>query len=852
MCCLHSTSSTTVKFELHKRRGRNASYFIVPSKSYTQKDLSRQKKLSCIVVSEVHSPSSDARFDGISTQQHNTSTSRKMESSAKSSGVHQRTVQAADDLVSVTVRKDHPEQKAGISLVERQNAVYVTKVTENGLFHDTEVDVGDKVLSINGKRLKPGEGARHIIKHISKASATVTMVVKKAGINPRRGSRGGLIKKRPQRLFKKDLHRNEDGSLNAHLDPRTLPTDDDDKDQIPVKGKKIFAGQPVGVTLVDHNNMTFVVAISLDSIFRDSELQIGDRVVAVNGMNFMAYADARMAMKQAKKSPKEVVFVVEKGHIDIPDEVKRNICHEVPTPDSSIQDNLIYDEDELDESFLTMTPKSKKFNRSSSSLSSAWKSPGRADTDSDESATAGRPIDMMALVLGRQASGDNCAKNKSLFKTSSAGSPTSNDNSWSNSFSNSASTPSGSRQRTVTAPITPTRRATAPAPVPNVRRSFKAQPSKATPPVENDDEESSLDDDLLVAAKEALSPERKKAFESSLSSSAAIAKMRPDEYDGDYIRIKVEKVSERDPGIKIRKTEGWFILTGLPEHEKRINVGVRVLAINGVMNINTVVKADDLMSATKGFVTLMVDFSSPLEQRRVCPCCGDPIYANGEHVNGRKDHGKVKTEDAVSVRSKTPSISTAQVGNRGGSVPKKSPGVRGVGQIAQPKKNVKNKGKTVSRVDESESESDYECSEGSGSSSSDGVSVSDNDDDYGTSCRSINRPSSTSRRNEAGEKFMIRVTRTGKNGSNKDIGISLFDYKGNIYVGDVVRGGLFATTAIDVGDKLLTVNGRKVADIKSASNAMDIIEGRETISMFLMRPDKTSLEYKEAMKRGGR
>ena len=40
----------------------------------------------------------------------------------------QRTLQESDDIVSVTVRKSESNQKAGISLVERQGAVYVTKV----------------------------------------------------------------------------------------------------------------------------------------------------------------------------------------------------------------------------------------------------------------------------------------------------------------------------------------------------------------------------------------------------------------------------------------------------------------------------------------------------------------------------------------------------------------------------------------------------------------------------------------------------------------------------------------------------------------------------------------------------
>jgi C-terminal processing protease CtpA/Prc len=129
---------------------------------------------------------------------------------------HQRTVEATDDLVSVTVRKSDPNQKAGISLVERQEAVYVTKVTENGLFHGTEIEMGDLVLSINGNRLKKGEGARDIIMHIADAKATVTMVVKKANKKARRGARSlsPLAQRRrrnPKKMFTKAAHRNTDG-----------------------------------------------------------------------------------------------------------------------------------------------------------------------------------------------------------------------------------------------------------------------------------------------------------------------------------------------------------------------------------------------------------------------------------------------------------------------------------------------------------------------------------------------------------------------------------------------------------------------------------------------------------------
>ncbi|KAL3930256.1 MAG: hypothetical protein SGARI_004536, partial [Bacillariaceae sp.] len=269
------------------------------------------------------------------------------DSPGKSPGVHKST-QSAEDLVSVTVRKEDPSQKAGISLVERQNATYITKVDEHGLFHDTEVAEGDKVLSINGKRLKKGEGSKHVLKTISKAKATVTLVVKKAGINPSRGSRGGKIKKRPNKVFKKDWHRNEDLSLDPNHDPRVLRRDDDDMDQKPIKATKIYKDQPVGVSIVEYNNMIFVSNISLESPFRDSDLQLGDRVVGVNGMNFLNYPDAKLAKTMAEKSPKEIEFVIERGHKDIPADLSKKM-EEAALLQSPSQDDGDHNELELDD-----------------------------------------------------------------------------------------------------------------------------------------------------------------------------------------------------------------------------------------------------------------------------------------------------------------------------------------------------------------------------------------------------------------------------------------------------------------------------------------------------------------------
>jgi len=127
-----------------------------------------------------------------------------------------KSVQATDDLVSVTVRKSEPNQRAGVSLAARQGSLYITKVIKDGLFYNSEVEIGDLVLSINGSRLKKGEGAQKVIKQINSSKATVTMVVKKSNKKTRRGTRSlsprsQRKRKNSQKVYRKVPHRNPDG-----------------------------------------------------------------------------------------------------------------------------------------------------------------------------------------------------------------------------------------------------------------------------------------------------------------------------------------------------------------------------------------------------------------------------------------------------------------------------------------------------------------------------------------------------------------------------------------------------------------------------------------------------------------
>ena len=98
---------------------------------------------------------------------------------------------------------------------------------------------------------------------------------------------------------------------------------------------------------------------------------------------------------------------------------------------------------------------------------------------------------------------------------------------------------------------------------------------------------------------------------------------------------------------------------------------------------------------------------------------------------------------------------------------------------------------------------------------------------------------------EPGEKFMI-TTQKG----DKDAGIEMIQWKqGYLYVLKVERGGALYQTAVDKGDRILSINGKKAEKIESPEDAESILEEKEKITMLIQRPDpKLDRGYKWLLK----
>mmetsp|Transcript_42764 Transcript_42764/g.103445 ORF Transcript_42764/g.103445 Transcript_42764/m.103445 type:complete len:372 (+) Transcript_42764:98-1213(+) len=225
---------------------------------------------------------------------------------------------AAKGMISVTLTKEKPDQKVGVELKqEKDGSIFIKKISKNGLFHGSELEGGDKVLSINGKRIQKHQRLEDYIEATldNENLEKITIVGRKAsawGNSPKPDAE--------KKVFKKEIKLNPDGTPIPYGE---TGNEEEEKEQFMVKATKEKEGQEVGVAFVKVGDKVFVSGIAPDSIFHPSKasgeegatsLEYGDRIAGVNDTNFMNYADPALASKLlAKKSAMECELYVEKG-----------------------------------------------------------------------------------------------------------------------------------------------------------------------------------------------------------------------------------------------------------------------------------------------------------------------------------------------------------------------------------------------------------------------------------------------------------------------------------------------------------------------------------------------------------
>jgi C-terminal processing protease CtpA/Prc len=237
---------------------------------------------------------------------------------------------ARGEFVSISVRKEDPKEKAGIRLEQDATGrLTVRNIARNGLFGDTNLEIGDVVLSINRVRLSDGEPPEALVEVANRATRNITVVVKKP--NAPQTEPNEKMAKRIQKKMeiaqelvqdnnctKADTYynglakRNEDGTLNCTKDAQDQRRGT--KMTVTISALKEDRDDLVGITFVVQNKKLWVAYMDPEHcIFADTDLQVGDCILSINDMSFREYVDAEYAETICGKARSQVTFVVVKN-----------------------------------------------------------------------------------------------------------------------------------------------------------------------------------------------------------------------------------------------------------------------------------------------------------------------------------------------------------------------------------------------------------------------------------------------------------------------------------------------------------------------------------------------------------
>mmetsp|Transcript_14637 Transcript_14637/g.35304 ORF Transcript_14637/g.35304 Transcript_14637/m.35304 type:complete len:494 (-) Transcript_14637:67-1548(-) len=488
---------------------------------------------------------------------------------------------------------------------------------------------------------------------------------------------------------------------------------------MPIAANKLYPEQGSGLAFRKKEDMLFVSGISLDSIFADTELEFGDRIVAVMDVNFMNYADEKYAKTLLKRAKREVNIVVEKGWDklqkgerdkyhgiprqesmiipkkkgkititkntaakDAPPPMERleeaetegiankDVAPPPPVPEEESEGTLVFSP-EVTTSRKTSKPEKEEESPPSPAKASTPEpsSPVTDDTTENESpstspANGDKPRTFLPPVSKhrhkRQKDDDGAGDTSRTTKTPEKEESSSPEKAFTSESPSplkfdtpEKESPSPRHSFTPESPVksfTPDKAGSSPA-------NNGKKPRKFLPPVSKekkkrhsktdvnagtvvtrmldklDNERKGIKerhrirlnqsfDDSVGDNQETKTPEKRTVRKYSSPSSIGYPnptsngfKKNMRKHQGGYLCISVRKMSERNPGIKLRRKDSMFILDRLPHDENRIPVGLQVLAINGNDSFTTVVKANELIDSKKQEVELCVSFEGLIAVR---------------------------------------------------------------------------------------------------------------------------------------------------------------------------------------------------------------------------------------------
>lgn len=308
----------------------------------------------------------------------------------------------------------------------------------------------------------------------------------------------------------------------------------DDRPPILISIPKVSPNQDIGIQLQDVENKVIVTSITASSIVKTTKLplEVGDRIVDLVGTNFSSRGDSKCAMQLLVTllPLQELMILIDKRRTSM----------------SNTNDG---------ESIPDKTMMSQHSERKSSSS----RKPTSETSSSDDENPTTTPLGTPSQTTTRKKRITN--PERKLRK--SKGDTTSKTSSGKSKAISKGSTHSGSS---------------------HVR--------KPTSRGDNDSEESSMGD-FASEEQRARFPEKNSPSPKS-PRARSISKLNPyanlgksitfdyDAFHGDFIKITVQKESETRSGLSLERMEGKFVLTAVPDHEKRIYPGMQVLGTSSL------------------------------------------------------------------------------------------------------------------------------------------------------------------------------------------------------------------------------------------------------------------------------
>jgi len=279
--------------------------------------------------------------------------------------------------VSITVRKDNADnstKKAGIKLEQDSNGqVTVKNIATNGLFGDTELEIGDTILSVNRRRLNTseGEGPDLIMKWVHKYN-TITISVRKKPVSlvssssdestnssNKKDKKSSTKKKKKKnknktttKSSKEDVTNNNNKIVTITAEVNTTTptgyslTNSNTKNKRKSNKSTTTTTPPtttIGLVLeIRQDDQLFVKEIQHDSLFFVSSsstpgsdtgtdmLEVGDRILCINDMSFRQYADLDYAYQVMNKAKICITLHVEKQAKKKKTTTKKGTSNKIP------------------------------------------------------------------------------------------------------------------------------------------------------------------------------------------------------------------------------------------------------------------------------------------------------------------------------------------------------------------------------------------------------------------------------------------------------------------------------------------------------------------------------------------